>query len=307
MNCFEWQNRSSDYLDGALLGATKKEADQHLETCAQCSERLKRYRTIVSSISKQTRSELPSPIRKSPLNFPTPRLDARSRRSRWERAPWFVRTGVEGLGIAFIILFIVAMVPRVRSVYERSIERRLDALSMGDLIGSTDGEKDVAASIPVAIAGKTVAQADPEEEGDFEGDEEEEDQPKKGKKQAETRVGNSEIWRYNIKTDSPDDVRPRIVQILIDLGVKQDTPGIGGVLVPGGIQFDIVVSQGIVIPLRNQLQRLVSTPAKQGGLRNSSQSEFAIEEFFTWYKNKERRGRLAPGKARVVIWLAQQM
>lgn len=314
MNCFEWQNRSSDYLDGALIGATKKDADEHLESCRACGERLGRYRTILSSISSQTRSELPVPIRKAPLAFQAPRLDPRHRRSRWERAPWFVRTGVEGLGIAFVIMFIVAMVPRVRTLYEQSIERRLDALTMGDLIGSfgADADKDAADAIPLGPAGKAIPMLDgvatAAEVNDFSGEEDEDDdshpQPKKG--QTETRVGNSEIWRYNIKTDSPDEVRPRIVQVLIDLQIPADTPGIGGVRAPGGIQFDLIVPQRVVNPLRNQLERLVSSPARQGGLRPAG-NQSTLEDIFTWYKSKERRGRVPAGKARVVIWLAQQM
>ena len=37
MNCFDWQNKCSDYLDGTMIGAPKKEADQHIERCAECT------------------------------------------------------------------------------------------------------------------------------------------------------------------------------------------------------------------------------------------------------------------------------
>ena len=66
MNCFDLQNRASDFLDGNLTGSQKTEADQHLDDCRDCSERYKRYRIILTSISSQPRSALPIPIRKSP-------------------------------------------------------------------------------------------------------------------------------------------------------------------------------------------------------------------------------------------------
>jgi predicted anti-sigma-YlaC factor YlaD len=92
MNCFEWQNRASDYLDGMLMGAGKAEADAHLDGCRECLERYKHYRILVSSVATQPRSSLPIPIRKAPLAAVLPRLDfATFSRSRWEQVPWYFR------------------------------------------------------------------------------------------------------------------------------------------------------------------------------------------------------------------------
>ena len=112
------------------------------------------------------------------------------------------------------------------------------------------------------------------------------------------RVGSSEIWRFNLKTDSPHEVRHRIEQILGDLHVPASTPGFGGVEAPGGIQFDLLVPRGIVLELKKQLQKLSPKQVPAEG------ATVASADNFTWYKNRSKR-KIAEGRARVVIWLSQ--
>jgi len=311
MNCFEWQNHSSDHLDGTLIGTFKKEADKHLESCQNCNDRNKHYRQILSSIATQPRSTLPVPIRKSPLAIQLPKIDNPNRRSKWERTPWFVRTGVEGVGIAFVILFVVAMVPRIRALYERSIERRLDAFNMADLLMESEKEQPLA---PLT-RGKVVGAEGHEVVDDFAGsesdDSEDDEKPTQKKKNfPDVIVGNSEIWRFNLKTDSPRDVRPKIVQTLSELKLPSDTPGLGGIEAPGGIQFDLLVSQNSISGLRSQLQKLANTlPGSNRNHTSGTGPETSAapnpgSDTFTWYKNKSKR-QIPAGKARVVIWLSQ--
>ena len=61
MNCFEWSNHSSDYLDGTLSKSTQDQADEHLKVCPDCTERLQHYRFIVSSISHQLQGPVHEP------------------------------------------------------------------------------------------------------------------------------------------------------------------------------------------------------------------------------------------------------
>jgi hypothetical protein len=314
MNCFEWQSRSSDYLDGTLIGPQKKEADEHIDSCKECSEKYKHYRLILTSIASQPRSTLPVPIRKSPFSATLPRIDLQRSRSRWERTPWFIRTGAEGVGIAFIILFIVAMVPRVRSLYEKSIERRLDAFSVADLSLDNEAAKESGAGPAVPLArGKTYKPTEGESQdtsapGDeFSGENEDDEDSAAGAGtdgNDSVHVGSSEIWRFSIKTDSPHEIRPKVVQLLTDLGVSAQTPGVGGTEAPGGIQFDLLVPQGIVANLKHQLQKIAPSPASVHDANASEASEMATRETFTWYKNKSKR-KIPAGKARVVIWLSQ--
>jgi hypothetical protein len=297
INCFDWHNRSSDYLDGTLNGVLKKEADDHLEECQECSERHRRYRAILDSISSQPRSTLPVPIRKAPLSASIPRLEFHMRRSRWDRMPWFIRTGAEGLGIAFAILFVVAMVPRIRTLYEQSIERRLDTFIQNEPGLENEVPKELA-SAPLARGKQSVGGPEDEYSGENEDDASSDDESADDSEGQEVRVGNSEIWRFNLKTDSPHEIRPRIVQTLTEAHIPADTPGFGGIEAPGGIQFDLLVPKHAVPLLKNSLQKLGNQ------VKTTQAAEKSVTDTFTWYRNKSKKSMPA-GKTRVVIWLSQ--
>ncbi len=295
VNCFDWQNHSSDYLDGTLVGASRLQADEHLDSCRSCGSRHQRYRIILSSIAGQPRSTLPVPIRKAPLSFSLPRTDSFARRSRWERAPWYVRTGVEGVTIAVAILFVVAMAPRIRSLYERGLQRRLDEFSLEATLSDTapDSPLTRGRSLPSMqkAAGSVVSD-------DFSSEAETEAEP--------VRVGQSEIWRFNFRTNSPRELRNKIVQILKDAGVSAES-NVGGAEFPGGIQFDLLVPVETLAQIKQQLQKLtvglIHPPAAAETLEDSDAGT-AAREPFTWYKVKSKRA-LPAGKTRVVIWLSQ--
>ncbi len=296
MNCFEWQNRASDYLDGTLIGPLKREADAHLDSCPDCSRRHERFRRLTDSIAHQPRSQLPIVLRKSPLSFALPKLTSLSRRSRWERAPWFIRSSIEGLGIAVVILTIVAVVPRARTFYEKSLEKRLNAFNLAEF--SLEGNGDRA---PL-LRGKLAPPDETAQNDDFEGDEALDENENEAEvvltSAGETvRVGSSEIWRFTIKTDSPREVRPKVVKILTDLNLPPDTPGLGGIEAPGGIQFDVLVPQAHIADLKHHLQKIAGvTPGSEPVARG--------KEIFTWYKHKSRK-HIPAGKARLVVWLSQ--
>ena len=308
MSCFDWQNRSADYLDGTMIASLKRDADQHLDACPACNEKHGHYRRILTSISGRPRVGLPIAIRKNPLSFILPRLESGSARStRWERTPWFIRTSVEGLGVAFLVLGVIAMVPRIRGIYDRSLERRLDVFSLSDLTGSEAVSKS-GDSPPVPTRGKTLTvppgQTGSDEFNGESADTEVDEEDSAGDSTTEEsgneiRVGSSEIWRFNLKTDSPHEIQPRIVALLTSLNIPKETPGIGGIEAPGGIQFDLIVPTSVVANLKIQLRKLA--PSVQGG---ETENPTAPNAAFTWYKNKSKR-QIPAGRARVVIWLSQ--
>src|SRR5690242_4271020 len=121
MNCFEWQNRSSDYLDGVLSESLKREADEHLENCSECNERNKRYRQILSSIAGQPRVAPPPSLKKAPFSAAIPRDTALLSLTQWERIPWYLRTILEGTAIVVLILGGITSAPKIRALYERKI------------------------------------------------------------------------------------------------------------------------------------------------------------------------------------------
>jgi len=309
MNCFEWQSHSSDYLDGTLIASAKKEAEAHLDSCKECTERSKHYRVLLTAIANQPRSTLPVPIRRSPLTAVLPKLDVgKLGRSRWERVPWYIRTTIEGVSIVMVILLGISAGPKLRSIYERRMERNLSDFNETLSDPATESADPVAAQIPLTRANPanplaTDAQSVGDDySGENEADDSSDDEDSStagqgGKSGSLLHVGSSEIWRFNFKADSPHDIRPKIVQILTSAGLATSTPGIGGVEVPGGIQFDLLVPQNIVANLKPQLEKLAP-------VRPEGHTDSAVWETFTWYKNKSKT-KLPAGQTRIVIWLSQ--
>lgn len=298
MNCFEWQNRSSDYLDGSLIGSRKQEADEHLDSCPACMTRLQHYRTILHAIASQPRGSLPIAIRKSPMTSALPRLDAaRLTGSRWERIPWYLRTTIEATSIVLVILAGISAGPKLRAIYEKGIETSFNEFSQS--LGDLERDSGSAPAVPLS-RGKPVTEGSSPASDEFssEGDDEEESSAGRSAAQdSEVRVGNSETWRFILKTDSPHEFRPKIVATLTSLKVPSDTPGLGGIEAPGGIQFDLVLAQSVVPGLKKQLQSMAPKPPEE-------LADSPAGETFTWYKNKSKRS-VPEGKTRVVIWLSQ--
>ena len=313
MNCFEWQTRASEILDGTLVGTMQRESEQHLDECPECKERHSHYRQILSSISTQARVTLPITIRKAPLSFILPRLDPMSRKSKWERAPWYVRTGIEGLGVAFMIAFVMTMVPRLRGLYEKAQEKKLDFFSLIEPSGDSKDTKNNPAHLATDIAlSPELAQTADDFSSENEGDTEEledssEDASQLGQaSQSEVHAEKSEIWRFNLKTDSPHEFQPKVKDLLLGLKIPPNFPGLNGTRAPGGIQFDLLVSPELIPSIKTQLETLASA---QGAPEKDSASEAPLRPDganspFTWFKNKSKKP-LPPGRARVVIWIYQ--
>ena len=114
---------------------------------------------------------------------------------------------------------------------------------------------------------------------------------------SEVQAGHNEIWRFMIKTDSPHEIRPRIVKLLTELNIPSNTPGIGGTEAPGGIQFDLLVPPEVVGEVKKQLQAMAPKAPTE-------LAKTPAGETFTWYKNKAKT-KLPEHKTRIVIWLSQ--
>jgi hypothetical protein len=316
VNCFDWQNRASDYLDGTLVGVSKSEADQHLDQCRECTERFKRYRIILSSLASQPRAPLPITIRKAPLASALPRLSLRFTRSRWDHIPWYLRTTIEGIGIVCMVLLGISTGPKLRAIYERSVETNLQELTqsfkdwreshpqLDDSVPLTRGK-----TVGLASTGEKPALHDELASGDGENDtsdssaddEEDDATPVEGgggaNDTSDIRVGANEIWRFMLKTDSPHEMRAKIVKILTSLNIPPNTHGIGGIEAPGGIQFDLIVARDVIPGIKKELQAIA--PKAPAELANTPAGET-----YTWYKNKSKTP-IPDQKTRVVIWLSQ--
>lgn len=317
ISCFEWQNRSSDYLDGTLPHHLKEEANDHLKSCHACAERNKHIRIVLSAIAGLPKATLPAPLKRAPLSAALPRVENVSfRLTRWQRLPWYLRTTLEGLGIVVVVLMGISSAPKIREVYEKSIERRLSDFkeSLNSPAGSLEDEVDT--NIPPlqasnSLQANSTASREDLGEGD-DGDESgsagkagraensgDQDDSNGGENTDDpVRVGKSQLWRFTLKTVSPDEMRKQVIKALtVDLHIPMNTPGIGGVQVPGGIEFDLLLPKENVPGIKQTLEKLAPhLPENVNPMPGT--------ETFSWYMVKSKQ-EIPEGKSQVVIWLTQ--
>jgi len=301
MNCFQIRNLTSDILDGAIPADRRTVIEAHLQECELCNEEFKHFRIILSSIASSPRitPKLEMKNTEPSLNLSDVRKKPVQRLRRyWRTLPWYIRTTLEGTGIVFLVLLSISAGPKLRTFYERQIERNVTEFNDG--FAGVGDDSATNSELPSLAKGKLGApdSSGLEEDGELAGDEYEiEAAPQEQEAPQDVTVGSSEIWRFILKTDSPKEIRNRIVQVLSELKIPRDTPGLGGIEAPGGIQFDLLVPINTISGIKRQLQKIsIKAPdgvAKTGNL-----------ETFAWYRNKSRKA-LPPGRTRIVIWLSQ--
>ena len=115
------------------------------------------------------------------------------------------------------------------------------------------------------------------------------------KKKENLKVGNSEIWRFYIKTDSLTELRPHITTTLSKLELETAQDLLTGKEAPGGIQYNLLVPKNAVLKIKSQIE-------KASDYRSNDGSQ--LTHNFTWYKNKSRK-TIPKGHSRVIIWLSQ--
>lgn len=297
MTCFDLQNHLSEYLDNALNTETKKHSDTHLAECKICFEKMNHFRLILASIANQPRSSLPIAIKRAPFNSALPRKDiSRLRRTGWDSIPWYAKASIEGGGIVLIVLLGISAGPRIRAAYEKGIEQ-----SLREFTESMTQDQLAKQGMPMGRA--KVANPNRAAQDDFAGEREEEEgttEDEEAVTDGDIQVGNSEIWRFNLKSDNPHEIRPKIVQLLnAVVNTSDNSQAYGGIEAPGGIQFDVLVPKSAVPGLKKDLQKM--TPRAPEDI-----SDTPMGETFTWYKVKSRKP-IPSGQTRVVIWLSQRL
>lgn len=304
MNCFQWSSRASEHLDGLLPPPELRQASAHLDTCADCSHKFEHFRRLSQLMGEKRRTPLPLSIRKQPTSWFPHKLSGVSALSSWERLPWIIRSAMEGFGVAFVVFAVIAMTPKIRELYERGLTSGMETTSIKDLLGDSRGNKD---DTPTLVRGKDAtdpAEPAPPEEFSSEGEGDE------GSiiSNDEQTIRGAEIWRFNLLTDSPHEIQPKITTALINMGVPKSTHGLGGTEAPGGIQFDLLVPSSIVGGLKGMLVKFVTQPSSnqsEGDSNAENQPEEHIQRSpFTWFRNRSKRP-LPEGKTRIVIWLSQ--
>ncbi|MBS1961932.1 MAG: zf-HC2 domain-containing protein [Bdellovibrionales bacterium] len=288
IGCFEVQNRMTDALDGLLSPKIRHAYDEHVSHCPDCRTQAEHLRELLRVLHHQPRATMPLELREDPLSFPIRRIRRflANPRAVWKDLPVAVRLLVEGVSIAAVVVLGIRLGPVAREMYEARMEKRLQTM-----IAAEDSSTQ---SVPLARGRIEAEDGEPEELASSEGDSEGADNSAGVEVDSDVQVGKAEIWRFNLKTDAPAIVRGQILKALKDTGVPADTLGIGGVEAPGGIQFDLLVPQSVIAPLKAQLEHLAGKPSEN----------LPFSETFTWYKNRSKKP-IPNGMSRVVIWLSQ--
>lgn len=259
-------------------------------------------RRIESKLRPESISDLPQvtltpSLITHPLRDPSYRFNFRSvfRRTTWQRAPWYWRSGLETLTIGLIAFAVVASAPTLRALYEKGLSRRLEGFDLAAVTTDDGVPTSPAASSNAPGAEEPAASAeDPEDSPENEFEEIDAEEEKDSKSSAKPlSVRNSEIWRMSLSVENPATVRPKIISILGTLGLPGNTPGLQGFIAPGGIQFDLLVTKDLVLPLKEKLEEL----------SKESSSTPVVRAAFTWYRHRSKKP-IPEGRVRVVIWLS---
>lgn len=221
-------------------------------------------------------------------------IDPKTGQIHWRKAPWYLRFGAEGLGLTALALLLVVLIPRIRVIYENRLEEQLRAADLSELAmpqASWDGDAD--------IAGSTAEREEPAPAGDTL-DESLENldvarTPSSGSTDSsKLKVGPAEIWRFNLRTDSPKDLRVAVSKVLSEIGAQSDD-GLQGVAAPGGVQFIALAPREKVLDLKTRLESLA---------RAAQTRQTLIRDPFAWVKSRSRQ-KIPEGQTRTVIWISQ--
>lgn len=219
-------------------------------------------------------------------------IDPKTGKIRWRKAPWYLRFGVEGLGLTSVALIIVVAIPRVRVIYENRLEQQMKAADLSELAmpqASWDGEPDL---------GESTAEVEKSVDAESLDESLQQVDPVRGtagvSDNSKLKVGPAEIWRFNLRTDSPKDLRVAVSRVLEQVGAKSDD-GLQGVAAPGGVQFIALAPRDKVLELKTRLEELA---------RASQTSQTLIKDPFAWVKSRSRQS-IPEGQTRTVIWISQ--
>jgi hypothetical protein len=299
LSCFDWSNLAAEYLDGSLAPGLKRRADEHLTECRDCSERQQHYRLILESLRSLPRTTTPSDLQHE-LEMQAPRLALTSASPLlkvWKASMESMLKSPRTASIAASILAglaILGALPKIRSFYEQRIQQRLDSSNFAEL----------------PLTGQPSDSAD-ESVDEFISEEVEDDDDSAGdlveaslQNGTTKKAGAPQVWRFILRTDSPQEMRAKIHRTLVDAQALPTSRFLNGFAAPGGIQFDAFVPLENIDRLKNELSTFVDQKAASAGTNANEDSQGPYPTSpFTWYKNKSKRP-LPAGAARVIVWIS---
>lgn len=247
--------------------------------CERCEQVLQQRLRSLAYFQELHLPSLPDRLKTFPVS-PLFVKEGKRMLLNWSAAPWYLKALFEGLLATTLVLGIVLSIPRVRSLYDFWLEKRLDLYSIAELAANFSGRSE---SQPEPSPQPTVitAQAAPQPADAAQKD----TAPAPGSRnerlavKPETEFGGREeipsadkIYRVLIKNDAPETMKEQVLRILTNLKyVPADEESKAGADLPGGVMFDVFVPLKAYKPLMNELakfgqMRPIITRAKERGM-----------------------------------------
>jgi hypothetical protein len=212
---------------------------------------------------------------------------------------------VESFLVSALIAGVLLAGPKLRTIYEKNIQKRLQSFDMEEL--AADPGRPIPFQVPVPGGGGATSTCDPADvtckpvqdesnvTDDAEGTEavaaESESNTEEQAPEAGLKVGASEIWRFSLRGENLREVRSRVVRLL-----ASKSPDAAGLEAPGGVQFNLLVPQDQVLTIMKGLRLLAEESA--------ASSQVSRENAFTWFRNASKTP-IPAGQTRVIIWISQ--
>lgn len=242
---------------------------------------------MVRLIKTQETQSFPKP--KDLIHFvyqKTKSSDKKTLKQKWVHLPWWGQNIIEAFAIGMVIFGVLTLVPQARKIYEKKIQQRLEDMSITQ-IGTQAQIEAPPEVIPATEEDAPASETSATTENDV----------RATKTIEEIKVGQSEVWRVSIRTDSSSRLKSDIYNLLIKNKIPQNTPNLRGKEAPGGVLFDLLIDQDKLPQILKDLKTLSETTALKG-------VNTPVDDPFTWYKNKSRK-QLEDQKTRIIIWISE--
>lgn len=282
MNCFTLRKTLPDLA----RGGTAPEGIAHLQECPECTKKLSHIKEIRQLIKRLPHHSVLPELKKIALED-TDGIDdeylenmkEEQRKTRlFDQSPWYVKSGIEALALAVMTIGIIWGIPKVRQLYDRSIQRRLETLDLTDLSVSNTEETDSNTQSTTQVMSDEI------------------------------KAVANEVWRFNIKTDTLHELQTRLLNAIKSEHSVDDREKVTGTIAPGGVQIDFTASVEFIQQFKNEINAI----AKKLEQENTQPAAAAVpgktikprNSGLTWYKSKSKT-KLPKDRIRIVIWLSQ--
>jgi hypothetical protein len=292
--CFQFQNKILDHLENTLPEKDKISLKKHIQECKNCHYDHLKFKEIIDCIQKidvETPSYCKSLFFLSPWNkenilnfqFSKPWI-------HWNQLPLLSRLFFEFITTVGCIFLGISSFHKINSFYIESFNAYSHHLQEETLKESLQSEMPLTLTTQMATKKPTNEMSLISKE------------ILSSEKRREAT--NSELWRFTLKTVSPEELRPFIVGALKNVGVASNTPGIQGTEVPGGIEFDLILSPTLIAPIKKALPQVLKKFTDKNLSLSSSTRFYYSNNNFSWYRVKSKE-KLPEGRSQVIIWVSQ--